>query len=138
MQHCTDSLLHYATHYAVTISLHSIHTHHSAMHNTLPHCNTAVLLLLNAGLICLLRVSRVFDSVPVSLLEASRTVSFSQRHWHTGSLAIRGLTGRHFTRCCCAHLKYSKVGLYVISGAVQQEVRQVEKRCFDFSIVKPM
>ena len=63
---------------AVAVSLHSVvRTRHFAMPNTVPYCNTDVLLLLNAGLICHLHVFRIFYSVPVSHVEASGTHSLS-------------------------------------------------------------
>jgi hypothetical protein len=60
------------------------------------------------------------------------SVSFTPRHWHTGSLDVGGFTGRHTTMQCCHLLQYNEVVSYIISGAFQQEVKQLVKRCFDF------
>jgi len=77
----------------------------SATYNTLTRHDMTVLLLLKAGLVCHFRVSRIFDSVPVSLLWVSGTLSFPRRHWHTGSLDTKGFADRHTTRRCCPLLQ---------------------------------
>jgi hypothetical protein len=73
--HRLISPLHILCSSAVTVSLHCVHAHHSAVHNAQPHCNTAV--RLNACLMCPLCVSQLFDSVAVSVMEACCTLSVS-------------------------------------------------------------
>jgi len=86
----------------------------SAILNTLPCHDMSVPVCLNAGLI-----SHVFffSNIRFCRSQSSESiwlsVSFSQRHWHTSSLNIRGFVGHYTTRCCCPLLRYNSTGTYL-------------------------
>ena len=86
------------------------HSHSlSATCNTLTRHGMTLLFLLNAGLICHLHVLNVWLCLSQSSGSVWHSVFFCRRHWHTGSLDVRGFAGCNTARCYCPLLQYFKL-----------------------------